>query len=311
MNESPISARSRYWSTHPLITESAILPTPSVQEAVKRVLSLSRKGRASVAFWADPLTGKSSCITAIHAAALAKVPGCGVLVLEAVEDDQPAEGRLLAQILKAAGFLHRIDPSIAGKRDQVHRALLALAGDPGHLFLLIDEAQELKPSELGWLKAVINGLVRQGIKVTTALFGQKELKKARDDLYKDGRSDLGVRFMKNIHEFRKIQRADDLQRICEAIDSKSEYPPGSSWTYTQLLFPAAFVGGFRFTNVVPDLWSSISDFAPPDELIGGINMEVVSSILAHFCILAKDLDGPSMSVPPELIGRAVKKGFSS
>jgi len=91
-----ISERRRLWDLHPVITESAILPTRPVQRGVKKVLNASRKSRASLAFWAAPLSGKSSCLRMIISVVLKQIAGCGVLILEAVEDQQAAEGRLLA-----------------------------------------------------------------------------------------------------------------------------------------------------------------------------------------------------------------------
>lgn len=302
--------RERLWAMHPLITESAILPTRPVQSAVKRVLGLARKARSSMAFWADPVTGKSSCLRAIEATVLERIPGCGVLVLEAVEDSQSAEGRLLIQILKQLDYAHKIDSTLAGKRDQVHRALMALAGTAGHLFLLIDEAQEVSNNEFAWLKAVINGLSRKGLKVTTILFGQRELKKRRDQLYREGRSDLGERFMKMLIEFKKCCAESDLLTICEAIDCKSEYPVGSGWTYTQLLFPRAFRAGFRIRDLVPTLWAGLHDQMPRELLARGLPMELVASVIANLCLVAKDLDDADMSLSPELIGKAIKVGIA-
>src|SRR3546814_3496003 len=81
-----------------------------------------------------------------------------------------------------------ISRDLAGKRTQVHRALLALSGDARHLFLIFDEAQELSGAEFAWLKSVINRLVRDRVKVTVVLFGQLELKARRSKLREIGRA---------------------------------------------------------------------------------------------------------------------------
>jgi len=305
-----VSERKRLWSSHPIITESAILPTFAVQNAVSIVMDLSRKARASCALWADPLSGKTSCLRMIHYTVEQRIPGCGVLVVEAVEDEQPAEGRLLQQILRSLGYAHKIDSTLAGKRDQVKRALIACAGEARHLFILIDEAQELSLAEFGWLKAVINGLTSEGIKVTTVLFGQRELKRRRDELYADGRSDLGVRFMKKLIEFKRCRGEKDLVELLKAVDEKSEFPAGSGWTYTQLLFPLAFTNGFRFNDFATKIWTGFGAQVPPKILAKGLTMEVVAATLGQLCLLCEDNDTPEMALSDAIIAKAIKKALA-
>ncbi|KGM52229.1 hypothetical protein N792_07895 [Lysobacter concretionis Ko07 = DSM 16239] len=300
-----IGERARLWNEHPIITESAILPTRSVQDAVARVLKLARKGRGSIAFWADPEVGKSSCLMAIEAVLRERIAGCGVLWLEAAEDQQSAEGRLLAQILMSIRYVHKVDITLAGKRDQVNRALLALSGEARHLFILIDEAQEFNNREFGWLKAVINSLSRAGVKVTTVLFGQRELKQRREELYRDGRSDLGVRFMKTVYQFLGCRKEEDFLAICEAVDRKSEFPVGSQLTYTQLLFPKAFDGGFRFANHAGMMWEVVRRTVPSVKLRNGLAMEAVASILAEAAIAFKDRDAKDMTLSETIIEEIV------
>ena len=302
--------RERLWFLHPIITESAVLPTKAVQAAVKRTLELARKARASIAHWADPLTGKSSCLRAIAGRVRKEVIGCGVLMFEAVEDEQPAEGRLLAMILKATRYAPRVAPALAEKRDQVHRALLALSGEAKHLFLLIDEAQELSNKEFAWMKAVINGLSREGVKVTTVLFGQRELKKRREDLYAEGRSDLGDRFMKRLHEFKGIRSEADILALLTAMDEKSEFPPGSGWSYTQLLFPRAHAAGFRFASFAKEVWECLRTSISPKILSKGLAMDMISAVIAGLCIALKDRDADDMVVTTATVKTVVNRALA-
>ena len=304
-----IAERERLWDDHPIITESAILPTRPVQNALARVLALSRKKRASIAFWAAPVTGKSSCLRAIKYGVQQRIPGCGVLELETVEDRQQAEGRLLEQILRAIKDAPKIDRTVAGKRDQVCRALIAMAGPAKHLFILLDEAQEFTVAEFAWLKHVINGMTNAEIKVTTVIFGQEKLKERRQELYETHRADLGERFMKKLFEFKGCREQIDLQIMCEAIDQRSSYPADTGWTFAQLLFPKAYTAGFRFVDLVPRLWEAIRERVSPKNLANGLPMEVIAATLASLMLLLKDLDGPSMAVSEATIAKAVKQGF--
>lgn len=302
-------AQQRLFNQHPVIRETAILPTRPLQDAVARVHQSARRARSSIAFWADPITGKSSCLRAIELTVQSEVPGAGVLVLEGVEDTGHAEGRLLVHILTSINYGYKIKRDLAEKRDQVKRALLSLSGPPRHLFILIDEAQELSNAELGWLKAVINAQCKLGVKVTTVLFGQRELQKRRDELLTEGRSDLGVRFMKTLREFHGVRSLKDVEVICQAMDAKSEYPAGSGWTYTQFLFPRAFSANFRLRKATEMIWDVLKTAAGPAERKRGFPMAVVAAMLAEIALKGSPLDTPNFVLERELVEDAVAKAL--
>lgn len=301
-----LAARQRLWDEHPIITESATLPTRAVKDAVARVMLSARKSRSSIAFWADPVTGKTSCIRAIKKAISDRFPDAGVLMLEAVEDKQQAEGRLLISILMTIGYAHQIDRALAGKRDQVKRALIALSGSKKRLFILIDEAQEVSNDEFAWLKAVINALSGAGIKVTTVMFGQRELKGRKENLQSKGRSDLCERFMKNLMEFRGVRTKADLEVICSAIEEYSEFPPKSGWTYTAFLFPRAHLSGFRFAGIASAAWDVIKQVVPATVLKDGLSMEVVAGFLANLCISCRGLDTSGLVFTDDQLTKALQ-----
>ncbi|MHB1991383.1 ATP-binding protein [Metallibacterium scheffleri] len=304
-----LTARERLWNEHPVIMETGAFPTRAVQDATARVMRLARKGRASIAFWADPLVGKSTCIKAITRAIHDRFPDAGTLLLESVEDRQPAEGRVLLDILKAIGYAPKVDRELSGKRDQVRRGLLGLSGPAKHLFIIVDEAQEISNAEFGWFKAVINKQVGLGVKATTVLFGQRELRKRKEDLEQDGRSDLAKRFMANMREFCGLRSKVDLDVICEVMDVKSEFPEGSGWTYSGLLFPRAYQSGFRFMQLSPQFWEAITTAVPPSELRKGISMEIVAGFIANLCILLKNKDAEGLEVASNVITKALQSAL--
>jgi len=304
-----LSERERLWDMHPIICEAAVLPTASVQNAVGAILNGSRKARFSHAFWADPCTGKSSCLDAIANHIDSEHPQCGVLRYEAMADERTAEGRLLEDMLLQMELGGRIVHSLAGKRDQLTRALLALAGADMHVFILVDEAQELYLRELNWLKAVINKLVKKRVKVTTVLMGQSQLLDRVDELKKAGRRDLIERFFKRFIEFKGCGTVGDFSTICEAVDIKSEYPEGSGWTYTQFLFPQAHAAGFRLQSQALVLWEHLIASLSAAEVERGIAMEAIAGYLAQLCLLHKDKDGAGMELQEILLRRAAKEAF--
>lgn len=304
-----LKLREQLWDRHPIVTESAILPTLPLQDVVARVLALSRKSRSSIAFWADPLTGKSSCVLALENELHARIPGCGVVIFEAVEDRQTAEGRLLVQILRATGYALPVERDLASKRHQVTRALLALSGSARHLFLLIDEAQELGNPEFAWLKAVINSLTLLGVKVTTVLFGQRELEARRDELMAKGRSDLGIRFMKVLLGFSGCRNRSDLAVILQALDTRSEFPENSGLCYTRFLLPKAHDGGFRAVLLADALWGAIEAAVPHAKRVHGAGMDIVAALLAQYFIHYRNADGAHFTIDTDAVADLAKKAL--
>lgn len=302
--------RDRYWDDHPIILRNAVLPTRPLKDAVARVVDMAAKARGCAAFWANPLTGKSSCILAIERVIRSRFPEAGIVSLEAVKHDGPdSEGRLLSSILEEIDFAHPIHRDLAGKRHQVKRSLLAMSGEVRRIFIIIDEAQEVTNAEYGWLKAVINRLSKVGVKVSIIQFGQSELKGRKEELKRDGRSDLAVRFLKGLRQFSGLRSKADLDVICEAIDARSEYPPGSGWTYTRSLFPKAYTAGFRFAGLAPAIWGKINDLIPRSEINGGLSMSLIADFFGELCKLYRKNDASCLVVSDDAIGKALKQAL--
>ncbi len=297
--EEILRLRDQIWDEHPLIIERAVLPTLAAKDVLGRVWALGRKGRGSIAFFAQPLSGKSSCAELLLVEMKRKKPGCGVLIFEVVEDTNPAEGRLLAEILNQIDYAPKILRDLAGKRTQVHRALLALSGEARHLFLIFDEAQELSCDEFAWLKSVINRLVRDRVKVTVVLFGQVELKEKRQQL-KGARSDLEKRFMSTLNELKGIQNAGELKAVLAAVDDSSEFPAGSGLTYMQLLMPRFYESGGRLQAHCDPIWQQLKKRRLPG--VGTVvAMSSVAGYLANLFILLRKLDSDELKITAEVL----------
>src|SRR5438445_1844455 len=156
-----LKLREGFWFEHPIVTARAVLPTPSVTATVALVSKAARRQRSAIAFWGHPMSGKSSCIRVLEQVLARDFPGCGVLVYEAKKKAVCAEGAFLEDVLATLNFSVKLQRSLSGKRDQAMRALYAYAAPRGHLFLVIDEAQEMGEQELCWLKAINNWLAGQ------------------------------------------------------------------------------------------------------------------------------------------------------
>jgi len=183
---------------------AAVLPTAPVKEVARLVFDRAQRFRSSIAFWAHPLCGKSSCIYALEKLAPAQFPGSAFVVYEPSSKEVAAEGALIEDLLSIIDYEPRVHRSLAGKRDQLLRALYAMSVSGRHLFLVIDEAQNLHVKDLGWLKRVVNWLNVHEIKVTVVLFGQSQLCTMHQRFMAE-MPDLTIRFMAELIEFRSLQ----------------------------------------------------------------------------------------------------------
>lgn len=289
-----LSTRDSLWDSHPIIEASAVLPTPPIKWAQTLVKSCGRRHRSSLAFWAHPMTGKTSCIRSLEVLLHTWYPGCGILIYEGkTKTSVIAEGAFLEDILKTMDYEPRIQHSLAGKRDQMKNALYALSAVGRHLFVLIDEAQELKEAELCWLKEALNWInLKHKFKVAVILFGQQELLNLQTELIGKGRSDLHIRYTSRLLEFETIRKAADLILPFKACDVGSEYPAGSGWSYTRFLWPRAFDAGvMRLEEQTETAWSALLKASPTTGGMHGIGMQWIASVLAGLADATKDRDG--------------------
>ncbi|MGN6482562.1 hypothetical protein, partial [Luteibacter sp.] len=67
--------RDLRWKAHPIICAGAVLPTGSILLALSHVIKQGHRQRSSLAFWAHPRTGKSSCIEALELIVPKQFPG--------------------------------------------------------------------------------------------------------------------------------------------------------------------------------------------------------------------------------------------
>lgn len=289
---------------HPLLRANAVLATPPVREAATLVFDKAQRARSSVAFWAHPLSGKSSCITALKRLAPTQFPGCAFVVYEPSSKEIAAEGALIEDLLSEIGYEMRVERSLTGKRNQLERALYALAIGGRHLFFVIDEAQNLHVKELGWLKRLINWLTVRDIRVTAVLFGQSQLC-GMHDLYKVQMPDLTERFMARLNEFRSLQDAGDLRVCLHCCDSETEYPIGSGWSYTQYLWPRAYGSGFRLAKYANELFEAFRAHSGGSIAREGLSMQWVAEALMLVGLEAEASDADDLVFSREVWQRAI------
>lgn len=283
--------RDALWDTHPVISAGAVLPTAPILWALSLVRSCGRRQRSSLAFWAHPRTGKSSCIEAIELLVSTAFPGAGVVTHEAKHDTVVAEGSFIGDMLLAMGYEIALRRGLPERRDQLRRALFAMGAGASQLFIIIDEAQNLHAIQLEWLKEYINWLIKRRYKVAVILFGQQELTCKRDELIAVGRTDLHARFTETLLEFEGVTCGDDLRPMLQACDFASEFPSASGWSYTHFLWPMAFGKGFTLESQLATIATAFGLDEGGSKIAHGIPMEYIARAISEFAELTRKRDG--------------------
>lgn len=305
-DEAFFKMRDDLYEKHPAVTAKAVIPTPTVLRTYALVRHAARRHRRSLAFWAHPMTGKSFCITAMEALLRREFPECAVVVYEAKHNAEVAQGTFLEDILTEIDFELPVERSIPGKRKQVKHALYALAAAGSRIVIFVDEAQELHENELRWLKTVINWCAKRLTFVTIVLFGQQELIAMRDDIVAYGRSDLDVRYTQEMYEFEMIRNVTELRAVLIVYDDGSEFPEGSGISYTEFLWPLAFVGGLRLKDQADPLWAAFAALSPNGSLAEGVSMQWVAAAIAEVAEATKSEDSGSFTLSDSAWRDAVK-----
>ena len=318
-----LELREKHWDKHPLILAKAKLPTPPNLEALALVKRAGRRHRGSVAFWAHPVTGKSSCIELLKINLPQLFKGAGVFCYEFKGGDDPrhtTEARRARRevVVKETEFLHdvleemeldaRIEHALPARRRQLRRALMALAGRARHLFIIFDEAENVDQMQMSAFKSQINWLTRSDYRVTLVLFGQVELLDKRNTIISDYRSDLDVRYTSNIYEMRAIGKDEELEQILAACDDPqiTEFPAGSKLCYTHLLFPQAYENGFRLQRLATPMMAAFRNASSTRRGESGIAMQYIAEALAEYLELTREQDGTGLVVDENKLALAVK-----
>jgi hypothetical protein len=124
------------------------------------------------------------------------------------------------------------------------------------LVLFIDEAQKLHEQHYKWLIDLHNELDARGVAAIVLLIGQDELAHQYSAFQQTQKTQIIGRFMVHQFQFHGLKGARDVKKCLRAYDVDSEYPDGSSWSFTRYFYPAVFNSGFRLASYADSLWEA-------------------------------------------------------
>lgn len=283
----PGPIRESAFEAHPLVTNTALLPTPPVQDAYQVIATAIVHRRPGVCFTGDFRAGKSKAIALIRASLPETFPRLANFSISAKDHDSPTEKALYMDMLSDLRHAAPMRGTAMECRTRLLGLLLAHTENRAALF--IDEAQNYSIPDLTRLRDLTNDMDRNGISVTTILFGDHRLLQMRQVLEANGRRDLLGRFFLFQHTFRSLRDQADIKLTLGILDDPqmSEFPEGSGISYTEFFFPTWFATGWRLADEASKCWHAITNFTKAHPQVG-VGMQWMATILLEFVLATWD-----------------------
>lgn len=124
------------------------------------------------------------------------------------------------------------------------------------VILFIDEAQRLQPSDYENLVSIDNCMTKLRYYLCVVFLNQRDITGFTDEIMPNGDHPPHVagRFLISKHLLVGVRDVSDASYILDRYDEGTEWPPGSSISYTQHFALDAFSRGFRLASFSHDLW---------------------------------------------------------
>ena len=247
---------------HPLMKDSAILPTRSLEEFVNRVrLWLDNLLPGSIVYGL-PRVGKTQAIRYLmeNVERLLGSPiPISLMSCWEYTYQGTTEHCFFTELLHVLGYELPKSGTAAIKRRRAIDFMIERAQEAREhrYLLLVDEAQWLSNAHYRFLMDLHNQLKIANIHLIVLLIGQPELVEIRDNFKSAKKRHLLGRFMTDMHRFSGLGGSLDLRRMLHALDVGSEYPVGSGVSFTKYFLPKAFAANWRFASHAERIWEAL------------------------------------------------------
>ncbi|QYF93062.1 ATP-binding protein [Massilia sp. PAMC28688] len=243
------------FDSHPVVEQTYIVPTPSIEEMYLRVKKLIRLRIPGGIMFAHPRFGKTYGIRYVMSVLKEDFPKAVMLSFGCQMKKNHSEDAFFSTLLAAAGHPGALTGNITKKRSKLTDKIMELVDHSGLKWLVMfaDEAQRLDIIEYEWLRDVHDELERRGVRMITLLIGQPSLLNQKSAFRIGGQTQIVSRFMIDEMQFRGLLTADDLATCLAGYDD-AYFPAKSDWCYTRFFLPAAYSTGFRLANQAAVLW---------------------------------------------------------
>jgi hypothetical protein len=265
--------------------------TRPIDEAYTTIKNAVIRKRSGVWVPAASGDGKTSLIIAVTEKLEVEWRGrIAIVRLNYIIHQAPSARGFYVQFLKALGVKeHRGETSAL--RLRVTNAFVSLASEVKRnvIYMFIDEAQQMRELELGFLKDLSNELEMEGVQLVTFLFGEDpELSVAIAKLDIAGNFSLLSRFANRKLSFRSFSTLEDIEDVLDGVDKKMDE---NGVTFTAFFLPEAFAAGYRLKNEASRFFSALQERMKGGESYGYPARQVFFSI-QDFLGYQADYDSP-------------------
>ncbi|MEW8041092.1 MAG: ATP-binding protein [Candidatus Thiodiazotropha endolucinida] len=303
--------RPRSLQTHPIYTDRAILPTRALEACVNAIKQWIDNLLPGGIVYARQRHGKTFSIEYltenINLVCGFPLPVGSLIAWE--QQQHVSETRFYTEILDALGYELSDPASLSKLRRRTFGYIEQQARDVGsrQFLLFIDEAQEANLSFYKHLIKLHNELNKRGVRLIVVLFGQPELVGIRANMIKDRKGEIVGRFMTGVHELTGIVDLADLTRMYQSIDTGSEYPIGSGFSYLGFYCPRAFANHFRLADHVERVWHWITQVLNEEGLVvpKQISMQAIMSLTRWLLIELSAVDDADLVLTDKMIQDAI------
>lgn len=269
--------------THPIAIGDYCIGTNAISRLYSYVTKWIRNRLPGAIIYGYPRIGKTGAVRYLVSVLQEDLgPNYPLYHITCKTRKNPNENSFFEDML--LGVKH--DLALVGSKSNVKRNRLvnlliekAEQANSNKVILFLDEAQNLFEIEYRWLMDIYNELSLAQVHLIVFLVGQRELLNQRT-VYRDtGRYQLVGRFMSQAYEFKGILDIEDLEELLLGYDKYSEYPIGSSCSYTQFYFSDAFNNGFRLTSLTSTIWEIIEESRRTHGIKGNLDIPMQYIVL--------------------------------
>lgn len=257
----PGEARENVYLSHPLVTDRAKIPTPSIKQVFDVIKNALIQREPGVCFTAEPRFGKTYAIDVLEAFVPQSFPGIPIAKSIAKYHQRPSEKSFYEDILTDLGGDISSYATAASRRIQVTNRLIAASHqmNSDRIIFFVDEAQNWHENELTWLRDISNALESQDIRLITIMFAHPDINNLRTLLI-GRRTDLIGRFLVRPKEFRGVVGPQDIKEVFSCLDDAkySSYPSNSGISYSEFFRPVEYGNGWRLSEESGACWAAFN-----------------------------------------------------
>jgi hypothetical protein len=245
------------FDSHPVVQQTYILPTPSIDTAYEQVKICIRHRTPGALMLGQSRFGKTYGIKYMESMLREDFPNIVSINFSCQKKKKPVEAAFFENLLDAAGHKDPLSGTTSAKRKRLIERLLELAYRSNSKFLVVfaDEAHRLDVIEYEWLWDIHDALHRHGVRTITFLVGMQKLKNQKNAFRAAGETSVISRFMIDEIPFNGLLSAEDVATCLKGYD-EANFPESSDWSYTRYFLPRAWQEGLRLEVQALELWNA-------------------------------------------------------